>query len=65
MPSYKQNKQHIYNYIENNRDTYNQYQRNYRLLNNEHYNDVRNQTLNYKKSISYECEVKRLMSIKI
>ena len=65
MPSYKQNKQHIYNYIENNRDTYNEYQRNYRLLNNEHYNEVRNQTLNYKKSISYEWKVKRLMSIKI
>jgi len=65
MPSYTQNKQHIYNYVDLHRAKYNQYQTEYRQINKEHYNEVRRNTCNYKKSINYEYEVKRLMSIKI
>ena len=65
MPSYTKNKQHIYNYVELHRAKYNQYQNEYRLMNKEHYNEVRRNTCTYKKSINYESEVKRLMSIKI
>ena len=63
--TYEKNKEHIYNYVEANRAKYNEYQTKYRNQNRKHYNEVRMSTVYYKKSISYEFEVKRLMNIKI
>jgi len=39
MPSYKQNKSHIYNYREKNKEKYNEYQRNlmFQKRNNPHF----------------------------
>jgi len=66
MPlSYAKNKVHIYNYVEANRNKHNEYQNEYRRLNNEEYNRIRRNTYNYNKVSTYEYEVKRLMSIKI
>jgi hypothetical protein len=66
MPvSYEKNKKHIYNYVNNNRDKYNEYMNEYRKANLEKVNKYNLDLYYYKKSISYECEVKRLMSIRI
>lgn len=66
MPvSYSKNKIHIYNYVEKNREKWNAYQNQYRNENNQEYNRVRMLNYYYKRSCDYDCEVKRLMSIKI
>lgn len=66
MPvSYEKNKEHIYNYINNNRGKWNKYQVEYRKANLEKVKKYRLDLYYYNKSISYECEVKRLMAIRI
>jgi hypothetical protein len=52
--TYKQNKKSIYNYVEKNREKWNEYQKKYKQENKY-----------YHKSCDYNFEVKRLMSIKI
>lgn len=63
--SYEKNKEHIYNYINNNREKWNKYQVEYRKANLIKVRKNRLDLYYYNKSISYECEVKRLMSIRI
>lgn len=64
-PTYLKNKSNIYRYVDENRDKWNEYQKDYKRENKEKWNDLRMEHYYYKKSINYECEVKRLMSIRI
>ena len=66
---YEKNKAHIYKYVENNREKWNEYSKNYMKKyineNRDDYNKKRMERYYYGKSYSFDAEVKRLMSIKI
>ena len=70
MPTtYAKNKVHIYNYVEKNREKWNEYSKNYMKNyineNREDFTKKRMERYYYEKSFNFDVEVKRLMSIKI
>lgn len=64
-PSYAKNKIHMIKYVETHRDQINDYQKEYKREHKEKFNNLRMEYYYYKRSCDYDCEVKRLMSIKI
>jgi hypothetical protein len=58
-------REYMNTYFNNHRDKWNEYQKDYKSENKEKFNDLRMEYYYYKKSINYDCEVKRLMSIRI